>query len=155
MKLKRTLIAVTALLFATTTQMSLTACSKKGSENEPQNKSVQEAPKSDVRALETRAQARWDAILKGEYAGAYALETPAYRSINDLVHFQLQFAGQVHRESVRVEKVLIDPAEDGIATVVMKLDFKTMVANQLIDSTSYPRETWVKRDGQWWHLSKQ
>ncbi|MGJ8668069.1 MAG: hypothetical protein ACSHXK_01160 [Oceanococcus sp.] len=105
--------------------------------------------------LSKRADQRWASIIAGDYDAAYEYESPAYRAVNDSTHFKLQFAGQVIRNSAKTVKVELQPEDPSSSTVVVEIDFAVVLSGQLIESNSYSRETWVKRDGQWWHVSKQ
>lgn len=134
----------------------LSACSRDEPESTTQQQdSAESSQMQDQQALNGRAEARWKAIMAEDYEAAYKLETPTYRRTYDQIHFMLQFAGQVRRKSVGVEKIEFDQNEPTLATVVMNVHFIAQVGGQPIESTTYFRESWIKLDGQWWHLSKQ
>ncbi len=102
--------------------------------------------------LRTRAKQRWDAIIRNDFAAAYAFETPSYRAVNDLTTFMTRFAGQVSRENVNIARVEFE--DPSLAKVTIELEFKAAVFGTIIDSVSYDVETWARIDGQWWHLPK-
>ena len=141
-----------AIFLAASVAVVLPACTKT-SDKPGAEKTI--TTNNQEQALTNRANSRWAAILDRNYDAAYEFESPTYRSINDSAHFKMQFAGQVVRESATVEAIEWNSEDKLSATVVIEIAFSTVLGGQLIQTSDYARETWVMRDGQWWHVSKQ
>ena len=106
--------------------------------------------------LEQRVTARWDALIRKDFAAAYSLTSPAYRSLFSLDAFRRNFTvGKVVWR--RIEVVDVDFKGDDAAMVGINIHFVYYQAQggKDIEMTTYTREPWVQVDGQWWYLMKE
>jgi hypothetical protein len=101
-------------------------------------------------ALEQRVQARWQALIRRDFAAAYAFETPAYRELWPLESFTRRYGKSVAWQGVTIKDITFN-ASATVAQVVLMLGYTA----QLPDGNSYPGrrridEAWVLIDDQWW-----
>lgn len=107
-------------------------------------------------ALEQRINAKWDALIRRDFAAAYSLTSPAYRSLSSLDDFKRKFAvGRVVWR--RIEVVDVDFKGDDAAVVGINVHFVYYQAQpeKTVEMTTYVQESWVQVDGQWWFLMKE
>lgn len=113
-----------------------------------------EAKQAQRKVLEQRVTARWDALIRKDFATAYEYTSPAYRKLYSVDAFKRNFGGSVAWR--RVEVVGVDFQGDDAATVGINL-FVVYHGTQSgpVDMTTYVQEPWVRVDGQWWYLMKK
>lgn len=105
------------------------------------------APKTPEEAVSQRAQAYWDARLKGDKAKAYTFTHPSYKQVATEKDYALQFAGTL-ATAAEVRKVRCE-AE----TCEVGINFKVtppVIGSKLKNIDMYATETWLQADGQWW-----
>lgn len=105
------------------------------------------------RALQERAQARWDALLAGDFDQAYAFLSPGYRSGISVTDFEIIF---------RTRKVQYTSAEyrehscdEAVCTVKVFVGYKIhrpLTGMTEWTSTSLLEERWINSNGNWWYL---
>ncbi|WP_205734120.1 hypothetical protein [Acidovorax kalamii] len=106
------------------------------------------APRAPEQQVQARAETYWRARIAGDVKAAYALLTPAYRSLRDEQAFQRQFGAQIAVLESKVTNVACE-AEKCIARV--GLTTKPVVPGLGLPTvTAYLDETWLLVDGQWW-----
>lgn len=106
-------------------------------------------------ALEQRVTAKWDALIRKDFASAYSLTSPAYRNLFSLEAFNRQFTvGRVDWR--RIEVVDVDFKGDDAAVVGINIHFvyHQPQAENAIEMKTYTQEPWVRVDGQWWYVVK-
>ncbi len=99
-----------------------------------------------------RAQARWQALVAGDFEGAYRYLPPSYRTLHDLKYYRGTINSMVERKSADVVRVECKP-EVCLATVRIDAVFAGAMAGQRTLSTHY-EEKWVMEDGGWWYYQK-
>jgi hypothetical protein len=108
---------------------------------------------SDVRQ---RAQARWDAVLAGDYDTAYGLYSPGYRSSHSRVDFEIeQRMRRVKWSSAEVQE---SSCEADVCTVVTRIGYQVAGAVPGLSqwqSEKDVKERWLRTDGQWWYLPEE
>ena len=100
-----------------------------------------------------RAQARWDALLAGDYDTAYALYSPGYRSGISRTDFEIQY---------RLRKVRWKTAEyqshecaDNACTVHFMMTYTVnspVPGLKKYKGRSRVEESWVHTRGNWWYV---
>ena len=103
--------------------------------------------------VKERAQARWDALLMGDFATAYSYFSPGYRSATTVVDYEI---------GIRMRKVQYHTAEfqdysceENVCTVRIKVGYKIAKAVPGMaawESDGMVSEQWIKSDGNWWFL---
>ena len=97
-----------------------------------------------------RAQARWDAMLAGDFEKGYEFTAPSYRALTELRLFKAQYAGSA---------TLISAKAIGVKCTDLNCDVRTRIEYKLPLSrfkdviVNHYDERWVKEDEKWWvHL---
>jgi hypothetical protein len=100
-----------------------------------------------------RAQARWDALLSGDYAGAYAYLTPGTRSSITEIEYTVAFKmRRVHYDSARF---MGEECDENTCTVRMDMGYTLAGALRGVPEfkgKAVVKEKWVRVDGKWWFL---
>jgi len=102
--------------------------------------------------LEQRVNARWEALIRRDFAAAYAFTSPAYREAFSLDAFKRNFgSGRVAWQLIEV--VSVDFEGDDAATVGIKIHivYHDPQTQKPIDMATHDQESWVYADGQWWY----
>jgi hypothetical protein len=92
----------------------------------------------------TRAQARWDALLKGDIGGAYEFISPAGRLTLPLSEYRLRINPQYWRSA----KAKSATCEAEICEVKLDFDYELngLKLSQVIT------EKWILDGGKWWFV---
>jgi hypothetical protein len=98
----------------------------------------------------TRAQARWDAAVAGDFEKSYSFTAPSYRALTPFKNFKAQRTGEASLASAKV--IGVECGAESCAAKV-RIEFygpitKYNTAPSLI-STHYD-ERWVVEEGNWW-----
>ncbi len=97
-----------------------------------------------------RAEARWQHLIKQDFAGAYAYLTPAYRDVVPQEQYRRRFGSAGAWTNAIVHEVSCEPEA---CTVKMRITTQVRVplfATRISEVTTYMDERWVREDGQWW-----
>lgn len=96
-----------------------------------------------------RAAEYWKARIAGQYEKAWALSTPAYRSIKTAEQFRMQFGAGTMAQAAVPHSVTCESGEK--CTVRMKLSAKPPIIGMNLDTIdTYVDEAWLLEDGRWW-----
>lgn len=106
-------------------------------------------------ALEKRVLAKWDALIKQDFAAAYTFTSPAYRKLHSLDFFKGSFGGRVKWQ--RVEVLDVGFKGDDAATVGINIHFVYFQkeTEKSLNMRNYVKEPWVRVDGEWWYVMKE
>lgn len=119
------------------------------------------APEQDTAAkrraaLEQRVNAKWDAMIRKDFAAVYALTSPAYRGVSSLAVFKRKFAvGRVVWRRIEVVDVDFKGDDAAIVGINVHLVYYQAQPGEEVEMTTYLQESWVHVDGQWWYLVKE
>ena len=103
--------------------------------------------------LAARAEARWAALIDGDFGKAYGYESPAYRAVTPLRLFSSRFGSALRWDKAEVIEVLPD-AEGETAVVRVMISYTTMdPAGGVIEGQRPVDERWVRTGGEWWHTN--
>lgn len=105
------------------------------------------------RQLAARVQARWDAMIAGDYEKAYAFETPAYRSVFSIQQYRARFGDAVTWKSARVLSSEYDQSHMASVSVAVEYEAVVSLAGNLRSVRVMP-EKWLYSDGAWWYISQ-
>lgn len=104
-------------------------------------------PKPAEQVVKERAQARWDALLKGDTKAAYAYMSPGSRSIITAEAYDASIRKGFWKSAV-VEKVECSSPQSCEALATIEYEY-------LKQRTKTPlREAWIKEGSEWWYLRK-
>lgn len=103
-----------------------------------------------------RAQARWDALLTGDFATAYSYYSPGFRSATSVVDFEIGI--RMRKVQYRSAEYQDQNCEKSICTVRFELGYRVAKPVPGVDnweSSSVVSEQWIKSDGEWWFLPQK
>ena len=100
--------------------------------------------------MKVRAQARQDALRKGDRQRAYEYFSPAYRATVSAATFKATIGNAVETVGATVESVACEALDKCVAQV--KLEIKPIAIRGFAGTivTTYANETWLLEAGQWW-----
>lgn len=105
--------------------------------------------------LSTRAEARWDAIIKGEIDRAYLFLSPEYRSVVSLQQYKVKFGRTLEWRMAHTERVRYD--DPNVASVFMEVFYRTYLPGakgEPYESKKILTEKWLFKDGEWWYTDQ-
>ena len=104
------------------------------------------APKAPEEAVKERAQARWNALVQGDFKAAYAYLSPGSRAVQP----ETDYVSSLRRgfwKSARVEKATCTPQRCEVeASIEYELGGRRM--------TTPLRETWISEGSEWWYVAR-
>jgi len=145
--LRRWLVAVLAVGVVSSVRGGDVAVSSQAT---PESVANAEDQKVDRAALEERVDARWEALIKGDYAAAYEMELPSYRKSNTFEKYRGEFGDAVTWRLAKVAGISYDGASKAKVSISVEITAR-MASGRPETIQNEIRETWVRRDGQWWH----
>jgi hypothetical protein len=105
------------------------------------------AQRPDAEVVKERAQARWDALVKGDVDKAYAYLSPGSRATMTAA----QYAGSLNVgfwKKVTVDEVRCSSAQQCDAILTVEYEFRG-------SRTKTPmKESWIKEGSTWWYVQK-
>jgi len=105
------------------------------------------APRSDDAIVKERAQARWNALVKGDTVAAYGYMSPGSRSVMTASEYSSSIRVGFWKSAV-VEKVECGSAQSCDVAATIEYEFMGR-------RTKTPlRETWIRDGQEWWYLQK-
>jgi hypothetical protein len=108
---------------------------------------------SQKTVITQRAEARWKALIAGDFQSAYEFETPARRSVFSLQQYKGNFGNSVVWRLATVKSVEYDPAN--VARVVLDVEYQAPVKGvENARGVRQMTEKWLYSDGGWWYISQ-
>ena len=105
------------------------------------------APRSAEAIVQERAQARWDALVKGDFNAAYGYLSPGSRSVITAPDYAASLRSGFWKAGT-VEKVECGSAQ--LCEVSATIEYEHMGRR-----TKTPlRESWIRDGSEWWYLQK-
>ena len=104
-------------------------------------------PQSAEELVKERAQARWDALVKGDVKGAYTFLSPGSRAV---LNFE-SYAAAIRVgfwKSARVERVECKTVDACEAHATIEYEYQ----GQRIKTPL--RETWIREGTDWWYVKR-
>lgn len=96
-----------------------------------------------------RVEARWDALIKGDYDEAWTYTQPAFRGVVKQRDYAKRFGTAGKWLGIQVHDVTCEAER---CSVRLRLSSKlTTSAFRGMDVVTTVDETWVREDGQWWY----
>ena len=106
-------------------------------------------PKTPEQVVTERVEARWAAVISGDFDTAWTYTQPGYRAVVKQKDYRKQFGGAGQWVGVQVHGVTCEAQR---CTVKLRLTTKVFVPPFTgRDIAGYIDETWVREDGQWWY----
>lgn len=105
-------------------------------------------PTKPEEVVRERAQARWNALLAGEFVKAYRYMAPSYRAIVAENRYANQFGGGVAWVDAKVIRV---SCTEERCTARVEITFRPIMKGRPGETvtTGYD-ETWIREEGEWW-----
>jgi len=104
-----------------------------------------------------RAQARWDALVAGDYREAWAYYSPAFREKTDRLDFEKSMASRPLRW-IRAVVSSVQCADGAIrCQALVRVDYEapmTLRGVGSLKSSSGLTENWLQIQGEWWYSSE-
>lgn len=104
-------------------------------------------PRPAEEIVKERAQARWDALVKGDLPAAYGFFSPGSRAMLTPV----QYANSIRLgfwKSAKVEKVECATQDSCFAHVAIEYEFQGKRTKTPLG------ETWIREGSDWWYIQK-
>ena len=111
-------------------------------------------PSDDVVAQ--RAQARWDALLSRDYAGAYAFYSPGFRSAVSAV--DLEISTRQRRIKWLSAEYIAHFCDENSCKVRFNVGYRVHSPVPGVDTWSgyeIMEDQWIKTGGEWWYLPEE
>jgi hypothetical protein len=106
--------------------------------------------------VKERAQARWDALLTGDFATAYSYYSPGFRSATTVVDFEIGI--RMRKVQHRSAEYLDQNCEENVCTVRFTVGYRVVKPVPGVDAwenEGVVSEQWIKSDGEWWFLPQK
>lgn len=149
----RSVVAGPVLMLALAGSMS--ACAPLGLLGAPADatQATESWLESQKPVIAQRAEARWKALIAGDFQTAYEFETPARRSVFSLQQYKGNFGNSVVWQLARVKSVEYDPVN--VARVVLDVEYQAPVKGvENARGVRQMTEKWLYSDGGWWYISQ-
>ena len=104
--------------------------------------------------LMARSQARWQALIQGDIASAYAFTSPDYRAVVNLQQYKGKYGKAVNWLMAKPEAVHYD--EPTVATVSVEVRYRVELpgmAGKPFESQRDISEKWIYKDQGWWYTT--
>ena len=104
-------------------------------------------PRTPQEAVKARAQARWDALLKGDVKAAYGLLSPGSRAVTT----QEAYGSSVRTgfwKSAVVERAACDAPDACETYLTIEYEYQGKRIKTPL------RETWIREGTDWWYVQK-
>lgn len=105
------------------------------------------APRTTEEAVKERAQARWDALVKGDAMAAYAFLSPGSRAVLTSESYATSIRVGFWKSAL-VDKVVCETQQACEAHVTIEYEFRAQRIKTPL------RETWIREGTDWWYLLK-
>ena len=102
--------------------------------------------------VESRAKARWAALIKRDFQAAYAYTTPGFREVTPERVYATSFGNGVVWKSIELDKT---ECESERCKIHLTLNYSIQSVAGLphpVDLKDVLVETWIKREGEWWFV---
>jgi hypothetical protein len=97
--------------------------------------------------VKERSQARWDALVNGNFEAAYGYLSPGSRAVQSQADYVTSL-GKGFWKSAKVDKVMCQSEQACDVELTIEYEFRG-------HRTKTPlRETWVREGSEWWYVKK-
>jgi hypothetical protein len=114
------------------------------------------APDSSDDVVAQRAQARWDALLSRDYAGAYAFYSPGFRSSVSAV--DLEISMRLRRIKWQSAEYIAHFCDESSCKVRFNVGYSVNSPVPGVGAWSgyeIMEDQWIKTGGEWWYLPEE
>jgi hypothetical protein len=139
-------LSVAGLAFATLTALS--GCATLQPEDSEKWRESQRP------VLIERAEARWNALIKGDIEKAYTFTTPDYRAVVSAQQYRGKYGRVADWRVARVVNVSYDVPT--VAAVSVEVTYRVGIpgaGGELIETQKSISEKWIYKDREWWYIA--
>jgi len=104
--------------------------------------------------LKERAEARWDALIKGDFEKAYSFTTPEYRDVVSMQQYKGKYGRVLDWQMAKVLNVSYD--DPAVATVSVEVRYRVDlpgIRGEVFETQKTIPEKWLYKDRKWWFVS--
>lgn len=104
--------------------------------------------------LTARAEARWGALIKGDFEKAYTFSSPDFRAVVSAQQYRGKFGRALSWRLARVVNVSYDAPT--VATVSVEVTYRASLpgtGGETIETQSLNSEKWIYKDREWWYTA--
>lgn len=104
--------------------------------------------------LKQRAEARWAALIDGDFDRAYMFTTPEYRSVVSAQQYRGKYGRVVDWRVAHVKEVSYD--DPAVATVAVELAYRVALpgtGGKVVETQSLLSEKWIYKHREWWYTA--
>lgn len=104
--------------------------------------------------LKERAEARWNALIKGDIEKAYEFTTPEFRAVVSPQQYRGKYGRVLDWRMARVVDVSYD--DPAVATVSVEVTYRVSLpgsGGQTIESPRVLSEKWIYKNREWWYTA--
>jgi len=101
-----------------------------------------------------RAEARWNALIKGDIEKAYTFTTPDYRAVVSAQQYRGKYGRVADWRVARVVNVSYDVPT--VAAVSVEVTYRVGIpgaGGELIETQKSVSEKWIYKDREWWYIA--
>ena len=101
-----------------------------------------------------RAEARWNALIKGDIEKAYTFTTPDYRAVVSAQQYRGKYGRVADWRMARVVNVSYDVPT--VAAVSVEVTYRVGIpgaGGELIETQKSISEKWIYKDREWWYIA--
>lgn len=104
--------------------------------------------------LKERAEARWQALMKGDFDKAYTFTTPDYRAVVTAPQYRGKYGRVADWRVARVVNVSYDVPT--VAAVSVEVTYRVMLPGtpgEMFETQKPISEKWIYKDREWWYIA--
>lgn len=104
--------------------------------------------------LKARAEARWDALIKGDIEKAYLYTTPEYRAVVNPQQYKGKYGRVLDWRGARVVDISYDVPT--VAAVSVEVTYRIGLpgaGGEVIETQKAISEKWIYKNREWWYTS--
>jgi len=103
--------------------------------------------------LKSRVDARWDALIKGNFEKAYSFTTPDYRDVVSLQQDKSKYGRVLVWREARVVNVSYDVPTVATVSVAVTYQIELPGAGGAIETQKVISEKWIYKNREWWYTA--
>lgn len=105
-------------------------------------------PKTPEELVAQRAEARWAALVAGEFERAWTYTQPGYKAVVAQKNYAKNFGAAATWRGAQIHEVNCEPERCKVRIrLTTQLNMPRFSKQEMV---GYLTETWVREDGQWW-----
>lgn len=108
---------------------------------------LSDAGKTPEQIVSERVEARWKALLAGDFEKAYSFTAPSYREAVGFERYKAQAGSAVNRQGAELVKV---ECESERCEATVRIDFTLPLRQRDGVQHTHVVERWVSEKGGWW-----